>query len=177
MKNLPKKQVLASLLAMAALPILGFVCKANAQESAMTQLKAEASVIGGGQIKPLQVPPQPNEEAVQIAGEAEIMALLSAPRERKMSVSFNYEGRSVTVPILRWETGTITTKNSQGQTVEQKFEYPLVDTSSYMLPVGDGQLCWQVCHRACDGSGACFLECTYHCVRQGGDGDPRPPHS
>ncbi|MHB2027036.1 MAG: hypothetical protein ACYCPQ_10470 [Elusimicrobiota bacterium] len=177
MKNVMTKQVMAGLLAVAALPVLGFVCNIYAQESALAQLKSEASAIGAGQTVPSAVPPKPNAEGSQIAGEAEITALLNTPDEHKTSVSFNYEGQNITVPILHWETGIITSKDSQGQTVQQTFEYPLIDTSGYLLPVGDGQLCWQVCHRACNGSGACFLECAYHCVRQGGEGDPRPPHS
>lgn len=38
---------------------------------------------------------------------------------------------------------------------------------------GDGGLCWQVRSEDCNGSGACWLSCTYHCTTQGGEGDPR----
>jgi len=141
---------------------------------ALAQLKAQAAAVGAEQPSKSQVTTPPSE-AVAAQGSQEPSALFAAPKTLKMSATCEYEGQTVTVPVLRWETGVMTSKDSNGQDVRQEFQYPILAPVPDFHTKGDGGLCWDLCRHVCDGYGVCWLSCTYHCTSQGGPGDPRRP--
>ena len=93
----------------------------------------------------------------------------------KASASGEQNGKKVTLPIKKWENGTLITKaHKRGADVKQQFKYPVFDQSGFHA-MGDNTLCWQVCKDACDGYGVCHAVCWTRCASQGGEGDPRRP--
>ena len=94
---------------------------------------------------------------------------------QKSVVKLEQKGKETTLRILKWETGTLITKDEKtGADVRQTFKYPVLDQSGFHT-MGDNTLCWQVCKDACDGYGVCHAVCWWKCAGQGGEGDPRKP--
>jgi hypothetical protein len=113
--------------------------------------------------------------AAEATGKATKGAYLQGEGGVKATVVAKQNGKQLSLPIARWETGTLITKDEKtGAEVRQDFKYPVFDHSQFRL-FGDNSLCWQVCRDACDGYGVCHAVCWEHCASQGGEGDPRKP--
>ena len=170
-----KKQCLLSSVMAFSLTLIGVRAFAAASV-AVAQLKAQAVTLGAEEpnVAAAATPKAEDPRAQRNETSGGISSLFATPTTRKTSVSCEYRGREVTVPILRWETGVNITKDSKGQEVRQEYQYPIIELGDYQAE-GDGGLCWNTCKNACDGYGVCWLSCTYHCTSQGGSGDPRKP--
>ncbi len=158
-----------------SLSSLGGRALAAPSGQAASQLNAQAAAFGiqGAALVPLaRAQAVTDGSALQNDPQAVMAALFATPKTLKTFVKCDYGGEHLTVPIQRWETGYMVTKDATGNEVRQSYQYPIIDLGNFRQ-VGDGQLCWQVCHEACDGYGACWLSCTYHCTNGGGEGDPR----
>ena len=91
----------------------------------------------------------------------------------KSKVTIQKKSESLSLPISKWETGVVITKDEKtGSEIRQEFKYPIIDYSGSHI-LGDNSLCWQVCKDACDGYGVCHTVCWWKCASQGGEGDPR----
>ena len=143
--------------------------------SPMAQLKTQAATLKIATEDMVSAPKMEDGPASTREQEtAEIAAFFAGPEKLEMSATCKIADQEVAIPVLRWETGVMVTKDRDGKEVRQEYRYPILDLSHGVHTLGDGQLCWQVCKKMCDGYGACWLSCAYHCVSQGGEGDPRP---
>ena len=91
---------------------------------------------------------------------------------RKLQVIVQKDGKAIYLPIAKWETGAVITRDDKtGLGFRQEFKYPIIDYLGYEIS-GDNSLCWQMCKDACDGVGVCHSVCWWKCASEGSAGDP-----